>query len=107
MGKRILIVDDEPNIVTSLEYLMKREGFEVEIQRDLAQAAYRKLVFRDDKLVGFILLNQFERAGIFTDILRRGMDVSAFRAEMLRPDFGYVHLPKEHRRAMMTKGMKK
>jgi len=29
MGKRILIVDDEPNIVLSLEFLMKREGYEV------------------------------------------------------------------------------
>ena len=28
MGKRILIVDDEPSIVISLEYLMKREGHE-------------------------------------------------------------------------------
>ena len=34
MHKRILIVDDEPNIVTSLEYLMKREGFEVEVAAD-------------------------------------------------------------------------
>ena len=29
MSYRILIVDDEPNIVLSLEYLMKKEGFEV------------------------------------------------------------------------------
>ncbi len=34
MSKRILIVDDEPNIVISLEFLMKREGFEVEIAAD-------------------------------------------------------------------------
>ena len=34
MAKRILIVDDEPNIVTSLEYLMKREGFEVQVAVD-------------------------------------------------------------------------
>jgi DNA-binding response OmpR family regulator len=34
MSKRILIVDDEPNIVTSLEYLMKREGYEVQIAVD-------------------------------------------------------------------------
>lgn len=31
MGKRILIVDDEPSIVVSLEFLMKREGFDVEV----------------------------------------------------------------------------
>ena len=34
MHNRILIVDDEPNIVTSLEYLMKREGFQVEVAGD-------------------------------------------------------------------------
>ncbi len=31
---RVLIADDEPNILVSLEYLMKREGFEVSVARD-------------------------------------------------------------------------
>jgi DNA-binding response OmpR family regulator len=31
---RILIADDEPNIVISLEYLMQREGFEVRVAGD-------------------------------------------------------------------------
>ena len=34
MSKRVLIVDDEPNIVISLEFLMKREGYEVLVARD-------------------------------------------------------------------------
>lgn len=34
MTKRILIADDEPNIVISLEFLMKREGFDVEVAVD-------------------------------------------------------------------------
>lgn len=34
MNKRILIADDEPNIVLSLEFLMKREGFEVQVAAD-------------------------------------------------------------------------
>ncbi|TVQ33592.1 MAG: response regulator [Wenzhouxiangella sp.] len=38
MTKKILIADDEPNIVISLEYLMKREGFEVLVARDGAEA---------------------------------------------------------------------
>lgn len=29
MGKKILLVDDEPNILLSLEFLMKRAGYEV------------------------------------------------------------------------------
>ncbi len=34
MGKRILIVDDEPNIVVSLEWLMRREGFDTQVAGD-------------------------------------------------------------------------
>ena len=34
MTDKILIADDEPNILISLEYLMKREGFEVYLARD-------------------------------------------------------------------------
>ena len=38
MGYHILIADDEPNIVVSLEYLLKREGYEVSVARDGPQA---------------------------------------------------------------------
>ena len=31
MTVRVLVVDDEPNIVMSLRFLMEREGFEVEV----------------------------------------------------------------------------
>ena len=41
MSQRILIVDDEPNIVISLEYLMKKEGFEIVVATD-GEAALQK-----------------------------------------------------------------
>jgi DNA-binding response OmpR family regulator len=31
MGKKILIADDEPNIVVSLEFLMKQKGYAVKV----------------------------------------------------------------------------
>jgi two-component system alkaline phosphatase synthesis response regulator PhoP len=34
MARRVLIADDEQNIVISLEFLLKREGFEVLVARD-------------------------------------------------------------------------
>ena len=34
MPHKILIVDDEPNILISLEFLMKREGYDVLLARD-------------------------------------------------------------------------
>lgn len=36
--KTILIADDEPNIVISLEFLLKREGYDVHVARDGEQA---------------------------------------------------------------------
>ena len=38
MTHKILIADDEPNILISLEYLMKREGFAVTLARDGQEA---------------------------------------------------------------------
>ena len=38
MSHTILIADDEPNIVISLEYLLKREGFNVLVARDGEEA---------------------------------------------------------------------
>lgn len=38
MHERLLIADDEPNILLSLEYLMKREGFQVSVAHDGEEA---------------------------------------------------------------------
>ena len=45
MSFKVLIADDEPNIVISLEFLMKREGYDVSIARDGQQTldAIRRL----------------------------------------------------------------
>ena len=38
MSQSVLIVDDEPNIVRSLEFLMTKAGYEVRVARDGEQA---------------------------------------------------------------------
>jgi DNA-binding response OmpR family regulator len=38
MKTKILIADDEPNILISLEFLMKREGYDVHVARDGQEA---------------------------------------------------------------------
>lgn len=50
--KKILIVDDEPNIVMSLEYIFKKEDFEVFIARDGAEAIE---IFENNKIDIIIL----------------------------------------------------
>lgn len=51
MTYRILIADDEPNILISLEYLMKREGYTVTVARDGVEALAKILRERPDLVI--------------------------------------------------------
>ncbi len=48
MTKKVLIVDDEPNIVISLEFLMKKEGFEIAVANDGDEALAKVASFSPD-----------------------------------------------------------
>jgi DNA-binding response OmpR family regulator len=48
MAKRILIADDEPNIVASLEFLMEQAGYEVKAVADGNEALAAVASFRPD-----------------------------------------------------------
>ena len=63
MASRILIIDDEPNIVLSLEFLMKREGFEVAVAGDGEGALRAMAEHRPDLVILDVMmprLNGFE-----------------------------------------------
>ncbi len=51
MTHKILIVDDEPNIVISLEFLMKKEGFEVAVAGDGEEALAKVASFNPDLML--------------------------------------------------------
>lgn len=63
MNHKILIVDDEPNIVISLEFLMQQSGYEVAIARDGEEALTQMALFQPDLVLLDVMLplrNGFE-----------------------------------------------
>ena len=50
MAPSVLVVDDEPNIVVSLEYLLQRAGYEVRVARD-GEEALRALAEKKPDLI--------------------------------------------------------
>ena len=56
MTHRILIVDDEPNIVLSLEFLMEQSGFDVAVARDGEEALAQMASFRPDLVLLDVML---------------------------------------------------
>ena len=62
-AKKILIAEDEPNIVLSLEFLLKGAGYEVAVARDGSEALKLTSTLRPDLIVLDVMLpsvNGFE-----------------------------------------------
>jgi DNA-binding response OmpR family regulator len=63
MASRVLIADDEPNILISLEFLMKQQGYETRVARDGDEALAEVESFRPDLVLLDVMLprrNGFE-----------------------------------------------
>lgn len=63
MAKKILIVDDEVNIVISMEFLMQQAGYELQIARDGDEALEKVAAFQPDLILLDVMLpkiNGFE-----------------------------------------------
>jgi nitrite reductase (NADH) large subunit len=69
---------------------------------DRKNMTYRKLVLRDDRLVGAIFVGEIGRAGIYTGMIRDQVDVSPFKDHLLSDDFGLISLPQAYRKHMVV-----
>ena len=75
MARRILIVDDEPNIVTSLEFLMRGRDYDVLVARDGKEALGLAESFRPDLVLLDVMMPQ--RSGF--DVCRSIRENAALR----------------------------
>ena len=95
MNRRILIVDDEPNIVTALDYLLQRSGYEVRIASNGAEALRELQAFAPDLVLLDVMMPQ-----------KSGYDVCQRIRE--RPDWSgikIVILSAKGRDAEVSKGL--
>ena len=76
MPGRILIADDEPNIVTSLEFLMRRCYYEVRVARDGDEALQLVEEFRPDLVLLDVMMPR--KSGF--EVCRRIRETPALRA---------------------------
>ncbi|MCX7912514.1 MAG: hypothetical protein N2506_06095 [Dehalococcoidales bacterium] len=68
-------------------------GYEVLTARNAL--SYRKVVLLNGRIVGFLFINDIQKSGIMYNLLRRKVDVSGFREELLADGFGLISLPEE------------
>ena len=82
MVKKILIADDEPNIVISLEFLLKREGYAVVVAHNGIEALARVRAERPDLAILDVMMPQRNGFEVFQD-LRQDPEFAGLRIMML------------------------
>lgn len=78
------------------------EDYEVLSRLDEDAGVYKKLVLKDNRIVGAIFVGQIDRAGIATGLIRGKVDVTAFKHLLLSEDFGVISLPAEYRKHVVS-----
>lgn len=73
------------------------EDYEVLVKVDEKRWRYRKIVLKDNRIVGFVFVGEVDRAGILTGLIKDKTDVSVFKDKLLKSDFGFIDMPYELR----------
>ena len=95
MSQRILIVDDEPNIVISLEYLMKKEGFQIAVATDGEAALQQAAEFLPDLILLDVMMPK-----------KSGFEVcQALRTDPVQSAVKIIMLTAKGRETEVTKGL--
>jgi NAD(P)H-nitrite reductase large subunit len=73
---------------------------EVLVNYDAAKSVYKKLVLKDNVIVGMTFLGDIERAGILFYLMKNKVTVKKFKDELLGENFGLAALPLSLRNKM-------
>jgi NAD(P)H-nitrite reductase large subunit len=76
--------------------------YDVLVELKPEKTVYKKILLRDNVIVGFIFLGDIEKAGILFRLLKNHVDVSEIKDRLLSEDFGIVTLPEQLRQEMFV-----
>ncbi|WP_301102102.1 response regulator [Propionivibrio sp.] len=95
MNKKVLIADDEPNIVISLEFLLRREGFDVLVAVDGEEALVKAREEKPDLILLDVMMPKMN-----------GFDLcQALRADHDLDDMRILMLSAKGRETEVSKGL--
>lgn len=69
-------------------------GEQYEVLQDYRpeRSYYKKLVLRDDVLVGMILVGKIEQAGIYGALIKKRANIKTYRPTLMQDDFSYGYI---------------
>ncbi|MBC7235713.1 MAG: NAD(P)/FAD-dependent oxidoreductase [Chloroflexi bacterium] len=80
----------------------EKEGYEVLSELNERELTYRRLVVKDNLLVGVILVRNINRAGIYTGLIRNKIPLGDTRKSLLHERLSLLSLPDNYRKHVVT-----
>jgi NAD(P)H-nitrite reductase large subunit len=74
------------------------DTYESLVKHDPERNLYKKIVLKDNVIVGITLVNDIEQAGVLFHLMKNGANVKKFKQELLSEDFCLATLPRSLRR---------
>ncbi len=82
----------------------KEDGYEIIKKTDIQKGIYKKIIIKENRIVGAVFVGEIDRAGIITGLIKDKIDVRDFKKDLLAGDLGLISLPKEMRRKKLERG---
>jgi NAD(P)H-nitrite reductase large subunit len=92
---------DIPIISMGLTEPLDGKGYKVLERNDLRNKVHKRLILKDNVIVGGCFVTNIDRTGIFTGLIKDKVDVSDYIGYLLEDDFSFVCLKKELRKKRM------
>ena len=80
---------------------IEQGDYEILVSAEPGKNEYRKIVIKDDVIVGAIFVNAIDRAGIVTGLIKDRINVRNFKQALSSNDFGYISLPRDLRKSRL------
>lgn len=79
--------------------------YEILTRHEPKKNCYKKIVLKDNIIIGIILVNDIERAGILLHLMKNHVNVKKFKRALLSDNFSLATLPSSIRRKLYPEGI--
>jgi NAD(P)H-nitrite reductase large subunit len=92
LGRNVIRIFDLDIMTGGLVAPNEGDGFRILRRHDPRNRRYLKLVFKEDRLVGLVMVNHIEQGGVLLALIQRATSITAPAEHLLSTGFNYARL---------------
>lgn len=96
---------DLPIISVGINDPPQPNGYEILSKLDEDKKIYRKLVIKNNVIVGAIFVGDIDKSGIISYLIKNKLNISEFKDRLLDDDFGFISFSRQFRKVRLEQAV--